>query len=97
MSRDDPVLLVFLGLSPVRVVLTRKPGIFGARDSQPLHVVVQGGAFHSQASGGAVGTGDDAVRLFQCSANVIPLSLFERDSFRRLTFGRLFQSFERGT
>jgi hypothetical protein len=58
------VLLVLLVNSSVRAVVTGRPGILGARDSQPLHVVVQGRAFHPQAGCSAVRARDDAVRLF---------------------------------
>jgi hypothetical protein len=63
-AERQSVLLVLLVNSSVRVVVTGRPRIFGARDSQPLHVVVQGRAFHPQTSCSAVRARDDAVRLF---------------------------------
>jgi hypothetical protein len=63
-AERQSVLLVVLVNSSVRAVVTGRPGIFGARDSQPLHVVVQGRAFHPQTGCSAVRARDDAVRLF---------------------------------
>ena len=63
-AERQSVLLVLLVNSSVRAVVTGRPRIFGARDSQPLHVVVQGRAFHPQTGCSAVRARDDAVRLF---------------------------------
>jgi hypothetical protein len=63
-AERQSVLLVLLVNSSVRAVVTGRPRFFGARDSQPLHVVVQGRAFHPQTGCSAVRARDDAVRLF---------------------------------
>jgi len=76
---------------------SNRPGVLpGARDSQSLHVKVQGGASHTQASGSAVRTSDNSLRVFQRFAAMIALGLFQRDGFRRAIF-TLPQSFETRT
>ena len=58
-----------------------------ANDSELLHSCLVSGAFHSQSSGGTVGSCDDPSSVLQSSENLITLDLFENPPNVYMIFG----------
>ena len=58
-----------------------------ANDPELLHSCLKSGAFHSQSSGGTIGSCDDPSSVLQSGENLLALDLFKNPSNVSMIFG----------